>query len=76
MSALEQYGLLLGLVIGIVGVVLCLYGLARSVGPVRPEPGKDVPASAGVLSRDPVWSRYRFPAHYVPGHLLDWEEIF
>jgi NADH-quinone oxidoreductase subunit A len=58
MSDLQQYGLLLGLAIGIVGVVLSLYGLARSVGPVRPEPGKDVPASAGVLSRDPVWSRY------------------
>lgn len=58
MSALEQYGWLLGLAIGMVGVVLCLYGLARSVGPVRTEPGKDVPASAGMLSRDPVWSRY------------------
>lgn len=58
MSTLEQYGLLLGLAIGMVGVVLCLYGLARSVGPVRPEPGKDVPASAGMLSRDPVWCRY------------------
>lgn len=58
MSALEQYGLLLGLVIGTAGVVLSLYGLARTLGPALQEPGKDVPASAGVLSRDPVWGRY------------------
>ncbi|MBL39497.1 MAG: NADH-quinone oxidoreductase subunit I [Xanthomonadales bacterium] len=58
MSALEQYGLLLGLAIGTGGVVLSLYGLARALGPTRREPGKDVPASSGVLSRDPVWGRY------------------
>ncbi|MEX1198266.1 MAG: NADH-quinone oxidoreductase subunit A [Pseudohongiellaceae bacterium] len=58
MSVLEQYGLLLGLVIGTVGAVLSLYGLARALGPAHQEPGKDVPASAGVLSRDPVWGRY------------------
>jgi NADH-quinone oxidoreductase subunit A len=58
MSVLEQYSLLLGLALGIVGVVLSLYGLARATGPTRREPGKDVPASAGILSRDPVWGRY------------------
>ena len=58
MSALEQYGLLLGLAIGTSGVVLSLYGLARALGSTRREPGKDVPASSGVLSRDPVWGRY------------------
>lgn len=58
MSATQQYVLLLGLALGTVGVVLCLYGLACSMGPTRGEPGKDVPASAGVLSRDPVWGRY------------------
>ena len=58
MSATQQYLLLLGLALGILGAVLSLYGLARSVGPTRQEPGKDVPASAGVLSRAPVWGRY------------------
>lgn len=58
MTVLEQYSLLLGMVIGTVGIVLSLYGLARSLGQARREPGKDVPASAGVLSRDPVWVRY------------------
>ena len=56
MSATQQYLLLLGLALGILGAVLSLYGLARSVGPTRQEPGKDVPASAGVLSRAPVWT--------------------
>jgi NADH-quinone oxidoreductase subunit A len=55
---MEQYGLLLGLAIGIAGTVFCLYAFARAIGPTRQEPGKDVPASSGVLSRDPVWGRY------------------
>ena len=58
MSTLEQYGLLLGLAIGTSGVVLSLYALAHSLGRTRREPGKDVPATAGELSRDPVWVRY------------------
>ncbi len=58
MSALEQYGVLLGLAVGTVGAVLSLYALARAVGKVREEPGKDVPATAGQMSRDPVWVRY------------------
>jgi len=58
MSALQQYGLLLGLTLGLVGFVLSLYAIARSVGKTRKEPGKEVPASAGQLSRDPVWVRY------------------
>lgn len=58
MGATQQYLLLLGLTIGTVGVVISLYGLARAIGRTRREPGKDVPASAGVLSRDPVWVRY------------------
>jgi len=57
-SALEQYGVLLGLAVGTVGAVLSLYALARAVGKVREEPGKDVPATAGQMSRDPVWVRY------------------
>ncbi len=58
MSTLEQYALLLGLTVGIVGFVLSLYALARAVGKTRKEAGKDVPASSGQLSRDPVWVRY------------------
>ncbi len=58
MSALEQYGLLVGLTIGVMGFVLSLYWLARTLGKTRQEPAKDVPATAGQLSRDPVWVRY------------------
>ena len=58
MSTLEQYGLLLVLIIGTFGFVLSLYALARAVGKTRNEPGKEVPATAGHLSRDPVWVRY------------------
>ncbi len=55
---LEQYGLLLGLIVGTLGFVLSLYALSRSIGKTRKEAGKDVPATAGQLSRDPVWVRY------------------
>ncbi len=58
MSALEQYALLLGLTVGTTGFVLCLYAILRSLGKTQQEPGKDVPASSGQLSRDPVWVRY------------------
>ncbi len=58
MDALEQYGLLLALTVGTTGFVLSLYALARTFGKARKEPAKDVPATAGQLSRDPVWVRY------------------
>ena len=58
MSFLELYSLLLALVAGIVATILGLYGFVRVMGSARGEPGKDVPASSGVLSRDPVWGRY------------------
>ena len=58
MSALQQYALLLGMVVGTVGFVLSVYGVACSLGKTRKEPGKDVPATSGKLSRDPVWARY------------------
>jgi NADH-quinone oxidoreductase subunit A len=57
-SVLQQYALLLGLAVGTVGFVLSLYGISRSLGETRREPGKDVPATSGKLSRDPVWVRY------------------
>ena len=55
---LQQYLLLLGLVVGTIGLVLSLYGISRTFGKRREEPGKDVPATAGKLSREPVWARY------------------
>ena len=68
MNALAQYAILFGLTLGTVGLVFSLYGLSRAVGrgkdkpgiagAAMDEPGKDVPASAGTLSRDPVWVRY------------------
>jgi len=59
MSSLAQYGLLFGLVIGTLGLVLSLYVITRGLlGKTRQEPGKDVPASSGQLSRNPVWVRY------------------
>ncbi len=58
MNTLEQYGILLGLTVGTLGFVLSLYVLARAHGKARKEPGKDVPATGGLLSRDPVWVRY------------------
>ncbi len=58
MSTLEQYGLLVGLAMGTVGFVLGLYALARGLGKARQEPGKDVPATGGQMSREPVWVRY------------------
>lgn len=58
MHTLEQYGLLFGLTVGTIGFVLSLYALAGALGKVRQEAGKDVPATAGRLSRDPVWVRY------------------
>jgi NADH-quinone oxidoreductase subunit A len=58
MSTSVQYLVLFGLTVGSVGLVFCLYALARAIGRNRDEPGKDVPATAGSLSRDPVWVRY------------------
>ncbi len=58
MSASIQYLILFGLTAGTVGFVAALYALARAIGRTRNEPGKNVPATAGSLSRDPVWVRY------------------
>ncbi len=58
MTPLEQYALLLGLSAGAVGFVLSLYAAARSLSRVREEKAKDVPATSGALSSEPVWVRY------------------
>ena len=58
MSLLQQYALLLGMVVGTVGLVASIYAIARSLAARREEPGKDVPATSGTLSPRPVWVRY------------------
>lgn len=55
---LQQYGTLFGLIIGTVGFVVTLFFISRAIGVTKNELGKDVPATAGELSRDPVWVRY------------------
>ena len=58
MSALQQYALLLGMMLATIGLVLSLGAIARSVSRVREEKAKDVPATSGELSPEPVWVRY------------------
>jgi len=57
-SLLQQYALLLGMVVATVGLVFSLGVVARAAGRVREEKAKDVPATGGELSPDPVWVRY------------------
>ncbi len=58
MTALQQYAILFGLVVGTVGLGLVLRLIARSGGRPLAEPGKDVPFSGATLSPKPVWVRY------------------
>jgi NADH-quinone oxidoreductase subunit A len=58
MESLQQYGLILGILVATIGFVLSLFAIASAIGSTRKESGKDVPATAGQLSRDPVWVRY------------------
>ncbi len=62
MTPLEQYAILLGLVIGTVGFVAMVRLIARARGRTRQESGKDVPFTGGTLSPKPAWVRYH--AHY------------
>ncbi len=55
---MEQYALLLGMVVATVGLALSLGAISRSLGRVREEKAKDVPATSGELSPEPVWVRY------------------
>ncbi len=57
-SPLQQYALLFGMVVATVGFVAMLYLAARSLGKPVSEPAKDIPFTAGTLSRQPVWVRY------------------
>lgn len=68
MTQLEQYALLLGMLGATAGLVAMLYLIARSFGKPLQEPAKDVPFTAGKLSRPPVWVRYH--VHYYGFALL------
>jgi len=68
MNALQQYLLLIGMAVCTAGFVGVLYLLARAFGRSEPEPAKDVPFTAGKLSRPPVWIRYH--VHYYGYALL------
>jgi NADH-quinone oxidoreductase subunit A len=57
-SALQQYALLLGMVVATVGLVSSLGLISRSLAAARKEKAKDIPATAGELSPEPVWVRY------------------
>ncbi len=62
MSALQQYGLLVALIVSTVGLVVVLRLLSRAiVGRTTPEPDQDVPFAGGTLQRDTVWVRYHVP---------------
>jgi len=54
MSTLEQYGLLLGLTVGAVGFVLSLYTIARTLGKVRKEPGREQCLDSGIHRNDNI----------------------
>lgn len=58
MTPLQQYALLFGMAVATVGLVVTLHLIARSLGKPLAEPGKEVPFTAGRLSRPPVWVRY------------------
>lgn len=58
MGELQQYGLLLALLAGVVLAAEGIYLLARRLGPTLREPGKDIPFTGGTLDAKPVWNRY------------------
>ena len=68
MPPLEQYAILLGLVVGTVGLVLMLHLLARAAGPTRGEATKDAPFTGGSVEDRPAWVRYHI--HYYGFALL------
>jgi len=57
-GAFQQYALLFGMVVATIGLALILGAISRSLGRVRQEKAKDVPATSGELSPEPVWVRY------------------
>ena len=68
MTPLQQYLILVGLILGTAGFVGMLHLIARSIGRTIPEPDKDVPFTGGTLAPRPVWVRYHI--HYYGVALL------
>lgn len=58
MSPLAQYGVLVVIGLGTVGLCAALYLVGRALGPVVDEPVKDVPYTGGSLAPEPVWVRF------------------
>jgi len=59
LGTLQQYALLFGMVVATVGLALSLWAISRLLGGrAREEKAKDVPATSGELSPEPVWVRY------------------
>lgn len=68
MTPVQQYALLLGMILATLGLVAVLHLMSRSLGRTYEEPGKDIPASVGSLSPKPAWVRYH--VHYYGFALL------
>ena len=68
MTPLQQYALLLGLVLATIGFVIAVRGIARGLGGTFPEAGKDLPFTAGTSNPEPAWVRYH--VHYYGYALL------
>lgn len=58
MGELQQYGLILLLLIAVVAIAEGIYLLSRRLGATLRESGKDVPFTGGTLDPKPVWNRY------------------
>ena len=58
MDALNQYSILLTLIASSLGFIFSVFVINKAFGKNSKELGKDVPATAGQLSREPVWVRY------------------
>ncbi len=68
MTALQQYALLFAMTVCTIGFVAILRLIARSLGTVRAEKGKDIPFTGGTLTPQPAWVRYH--VHYYGFALL------
>ncbi len=68
MTPLQQYALLLGLVVATTGLVLAVHAIARALGGTLTEDGKDIPFTSGDVNQEPAWVRYH--VHYYGYALL------
>src|SRR5713226_1421892 len=68
MTPLQQYALLLGLVVATIGLVVAVHAVARVIGGTLTEVGKDIPFTSGEDNQEPAWVRYH--VHYYGYALL------